>query len=195
VVHGIEGTDIPLRQFFQQVLPFSQVDMINLRVRAKCAEGLDLAAGDGRTGEDWNRASWLTGTKSLAAAGPKSGSAVEHSCNDGERAFKKVSQCSLQQTTAAFVFSSGNNEWRGTMRKLPYVLAALAIVGVGVPTAASAGGFGVYVGGDRGYYGDRYYGGPRYGFYGHDRGLHRGWYHRNYYGDREVVIRRHYWDD
>jgi hypothetical protein len=25
--------------------------------------------------------------------------------------------------------------------------------------------------------------------------LHRGWYHRNYYGDRDVVIRRHYWDD
>jgi hypothetical protein len=91
-------------------------------------------------------------------------------------------------------FSLGNNEWRGTMRKLSYVLAALAIVAIGAPTAASAGGFGVYVGGDRDYYGDRYYGGPRFGFYGHDRGLHRGWYHRNYYGDREVVIRRHYWD-
>ncbi|MBR1278393.1 hypothetical protein [Bradyrhizobium sp. AUGA SZCCT0283] len=86
------------------------------------------------------------------------------------------------------------------MRKLSYVLAALAIVAIGAPTAASAGGFGVYVGGDRDYYGDRYYGdryygGPRFGFYQHDRGLHRGWYHRNYYGDRGVVIRRHYWDD
>jgi len=39
------------------------------------------------------------------------------------------------------------------MRKLSYVLAALAIVGIGAPTAASAGGFGVYVGGDHGYYG------------------------------------------
>ena len=79
------------------------------------------------------------------------------------------------------------------MRKLSYVLAALATVAIGAPTAASAGGFGVYVGGDRDhYYGDRYYGGPRYGFYGHDRGLHRGWYHR----DRDVVIRRHrHWDD
>ena len=35
---------------------------------------------------------------------------------------------------------------------------------------------------------------PRVGFYEHDRGLHRGWYHRNYYGDRDVVIRRHTWD-
>src|SRR5947207_15300743 len=89
-------------------------------------------------------------------------------------------------------FSSGNNERRGTMRKLSYVLAALATVAIGAPTAASAGGFGVYVGGDRDYYGDRYYSGPRFGFYNHDRGLHRGWYHRDY--DRGVVIRRHYWD-
>lgn len=79
------------------------------------------------------------------------------------------------------------------MRKLSYVLAALATLAVGVPTAASAGGFGVYVGGDRDYYGDRY-AGPRFGFYERDRGLHRGWYHRNYYRDRDVVIRRHYWD-
>jgi hypothetical protein len=79
------------------------------------------------------------------------------------------------------------------MRKLSYILAALATVAIGAPTAASAGGFGVYVGGDRDYYGDRYYSGPRYRYYGHDRGLHRGWYHR----DRDVVIRRHhhYWDD
>jgi len=75
------------------------------------------------------------------------------------------------------------------MRKLSYALAALATLAIGVPTAASAGGFGVYIDGDRGFYGDRYYGGPR--FYNHDRGLHRGWYHRNY--DRDVVIRRQYW--
>lgn len=82
------------------------------------------------------------------------------------------------------------------MRKLSCVVAALATLAVGVPTAASAGGFGVYVGGDRdyNYYGHRYYGGPRFGFYAHDRGLHRGWYHRDY--DRGAVIRRyHYWDD
>jgi hypothetical protein len=79
------------------------------------------------------------------------------------------------------------------MRKLSCTLAALATLAIAIPTAASAGGFGVYVGGDRDYYGDRYYGGPSVRFYGHDRGLHRGWYPR-YYDDRGVVIRRHYWD-
>jgi hypothetical protein len=78
------------------------------------------------------------------------------------------------------------------MRKLSYVLATLATVAIGVPTAASAGGFGVYVGDGYAY---RYHGSPRFGFYEHDRGLHRGWYHRNYYGDRDVVIRRHHWDE
>ena len=81
------------------------------------------------------------------------------------------------------------------MRKLAYALATLATVAIGAPTAASAAGFGVYVGGDRDYYGDRYYGSPRFGFYEHDRGLRRGWYrHPHYYGDRGVVIRRNYWD-
>ena len=79
------------------------------------------------------------------------------------------------------------------MRKLSYALATLATIGIGATTAASAGGVGVYVDGDRGYYGERYYSGPRVEFYGHDRGLHRGWYHRDY-RDRDVVIRRHYWD-
>ena len=82
------------------------------------------------------------------------------------------------------------------MRKLFYVLAALATVAVGTPTIASAEGFGFYIGGDHGYYGDRYYRGPRVEFYEHDRGLHRGWYHRDYYGDRGVIIRRyHRWDE
>jgi hypothetical protein len=80
------------------------------------------------------------------------------------------------------------------MKKLCYVVAALATIVVGVPTIASAAGFGVYVGGDRDHYGDRYYG-PRTRFYEHDRGWHRGWYHhdRDYYGDRGVII-RHHWD-
>ena len=76
------------------------------------------------------------------------------------------------------------------MRKL--TLAALAALAIGIPTAASAGGFGVYVGGDRGYYGDRYDRGPGVRFYDHDRGMHRGWY-RDHDRDR-VVIRRHGWD-
>ena len=80
------------------------------------------------------------------------------------------------------------------MRKLLYALAAL--IAIATPTIASAQGFSVYIGGDRGYYGDRYYRGPRAEFYGHDRGWHRGWYHRGYdYGDRGVIIRRHYWHE
>jgi hypothetical protein len=75
------------------------------------------------------------------------------------------------------------------MRKLSYALIAAATLAIGLPTAAGAQGFGVYVGGDNGYYGHRYYG-PRVEFYGHDRGYHRGWYR-----DRDVIIRRHYWDD
>ena len=78
------------------------------------------------------------------------------------------------------------------MRKLSYVLAALATIAL--PTIASAEGFGVYVGGDRGYHGDRYYGGPRIEFNGHDRGWHRGWGHRDY-DDRGIVIRRHHWNE
>ena len=79
------------------------------------------------------------------------------------------------------------------MKKLAYALAAAATIAVAAPTVASAQGFGVYVGSDRGYYGDRY-DGPRIRYYGHDRGLHRGWYHRDYDRDRDVVIRRH-WSD
>ncbi len=45
------------------------------------------------------------------------------------------------------------------MRKLSYVLAALATIAL--PTIASAEGFGVYVGGDRDYYRSRDYGGPQ----------------------------------
>ena len=81
------------------------------------------------------------------------------------------------------------------MKKLGYVLAALATLAVGVPTVASAEGFGLYIGGDRDYYGDRYYRdyrGPRAEFYEHDRGWHRGWYNH----DRDVIIRRHHhWDE
>lgn len=79
------------------------------------------------------------------------------------------------------------------MKKLSYVLAALATVAVAVPTIASAGDFGVRIGSDRDYYSDHY--GPRAEFYAHDRGWHRGWYDRD--ADRTVVIKRHHhydWD-
>jgi len=80
------------------------------------------------------------------------------------------------------------------MRKLFWALAALTTVAIATPTKASAEGFGVYIGGGRDYYGARYYG-PRAEFYRHDRGWQRGWYHRDYdYGDRGVIVRRHYWD-
>ena len=77
------------------------------------------------------------------------------------------------------------------MRKLCYVLAALATVAVAAPSIASATEFGFRVGGDRDYYDDRDYRGPRAEFYEHDRG----WYHHD--GDRMVIIKRHrhYWDD
>jgi hypothetical protein len=81
------------------------------------------------------------------------------------------------------------------MKKLSYVLAALATIAVAAPTIASATEFGVRIGGDRDCYGDRCYGGPRVEFRDHDRGWHRGWYHHDYYGDRGVVIRHYDWDD
>lgn len=80
------------------------------------------------------------------------------------------------------------------MNKLTYALAAVATLAVSAPTIANAGGVGVYIGGDRDYYSDRY-DGPRVRFYGHDRGWHHGWYHYDRDYDRGVVIRRHYWDD
>jgi hypothetical protein len=70
------------------------------------------------------------------------------------------------------------------MKKLTYVLAALATIAVAAPTIASAEEFGFSVGSDHGYYG------PRAHFYGHDRGWHRGWYDRD--ADRTVIIRRHH---
>ena len=81
------------------------------------------------------------------------------------------------------------------MKKISCVLAALATIAVAAPTVASAEGFGFRVGSDRVYYRDRDdFRGPRAEFYEHDRGLHRGWYHRD--GDRTVIIKRHhYWDD
>jgi hypothetical protein len=78
------------------------------------------------------------------------------------------------------------------MKKVSYVLAALATITVAAPTVASAEGFGFRFGGDRDYRDD--YRGPRAEFYGHDRGYHRGWY--NHGDDRTVVIKRgRHWDD
>jgi hypothetical protein len=81
------------------------------------------------------------------------------------------------------------------MRKLTYALAAAATLAIGAPTLANAGGVGVYVGGDHGYYGERY-AGPRARFYEHDRGWHHGYrHHYGDYGDRGFVSRHHDWDD
>jgi hypothetical protein len=81
------------------------------------------------------------------------------------------------------------------MKKISYVLAALATIAVAAPTVASAEGFGFRIGGDRDYYRDGGdYRGPRAEFYGHDRGFRRDWYRDD--GDRTVIIRRHHhWDD
>lgn len=78
------------------------------------------------------------------------------------------------------------------MKKVSFILAALATIAVAAPTVASAQSFGFSVGPDRDYYyGD---GGPRAEFYGHGRGWHRGWYHHD--RDRFVIRRHHhYWDD
>src|SRR5690349_14889590 len=81
---------------------------------------------------------------------------------------------------------------RRTMTKLSYVLADLATVAFGEPTLASDTDFGIHVGGDRDYYHERDYRGPRAEFYDHDRGWHRGWFHHG--GGREVIIRRHHRD-
>jgi hypothetical protein len=75
------------------------------------------------------------------------------------------------------------------MRKLTCVLAT-AVAIAAVPTLANAG-VGIYVNGDHGYYGHRY-DGPR--FREHDREFRHGYYHRDY-GDRDVVIRHHHWDN
>jgi hypothetical protein len=81
------------------------------------------------------------------------------------------------------------------MKKLSYVLAALATIAVAAPTVASAQSFGFRIGGDREYYRDRDdYRGPRAEFYGRDRG----YYHRDYRGgdgDRMVIRRHRHWDD
>ena len=53
------------------------------------------------------------------------------------------------------------------MKKVSYVLAALATIAVAAPTVASAEGFGFRFGSDRDYYRDEYRG-PRAEFYGHD---------------------------
>jgi Ni/Co efflux regulator RcnB len=85
------------------------------------------------------------------------------------------------------------------MKKISLVLAALATIAVAAPSVASAESFGFRVGSDRDYSRDYYrdrdnFRGARAEYYGHDRGLHRGWYKHG--GDRTVIIqRRHHWDD
>jgi hypothetical protein len=118
---------------------------------------------------------------------------MQDDCTNHEYPFKKVPGRFLQLPG----WGSYQMEEDRNMKKLAYVLAAVATVAVGAPTIASAAEFGFSVGGDHDYYRDRDYRGPRAEIYRHDRGLHRGWYHhdRDYYGDRGVVIRRGYGDN
>jgi hypothetical protein len=78
------------------------------------------------------------------------------------------------------------------MRKLSIALAALATIGVAAPTIASAGEFGVRIGGDhhrdRGEFREhREFRGARAEFRDHDRGWHRGWDHG---GSKKIIIKR-----
>jgi hypothetical protein len=112
--------------------------------------------------------------------------------NLSEYPFKKVSGRFQERRYPAIVFSLCNDDRRSDMKKVSFILAALATIAVAAPSVASAESFGFRIGGDRDYYRD--YRGPRAEFYGHDRGLHRGWY--NHDRDRTVIIKRHrYWDD
>jgi hypothetical protein len=88
------------------------------------------------------------------------------------------------------------------MRKPAFAL--VAALAVGAPTAASAQGFGFYIGGDEGYRGGEYreYRSGPVEYREHDRGWHRGWDRdwdrRHYRRGERVIIRRHYhgdWND
>lgn len=81
------------------------------------------------------------------------------------------------------------------MRKLSYVLAAVATIAV--PTIAAAQDFDVRVGGDRDHYRGprteyREYRGPRAEYRGPRAEFYGPRFHRGYNTDRGVVIRRHY---
>jgi hypothetical protein len=82
------------------------------------------------------------------------------------------------------------------MRKLSFLLAALATIAVAAPTIASAEDFGVgvRVGGDRGRgFRDRDdVRGARAEFRDHDRGWHRGWDRDR--GDRTIIVKRRHHD-
>jgi hypothetical protein len=83
------------------------------------------------------------------------------------------------------------------MRKLAFVLAAT--VAISAPAIASAQSFDGRIGGDRDMHRDyrdtSEFRGARAEYYGHDRGLHRGWYKDR--GERTVIIKkqRRNWDD
>ena len=84
------------------------------------------------------------------------------------------------------------------MKKLALVIAGVATMAIAAPTIASAEQFSVRIGGDRDMHRDyrdsRQFRGARAEFYGHDHGLHRGWY--NHRRDRTVIINRNrHWDD
>ena len=78
------------------------------------------------------------------------------------------------------------------MKKFGIALAALGAITFAVPSIASAETVVIKHRG-AGYHGHHYGYGNARAEYRHDRGWHRGWYHR--YDDRDVIVRRHhYWD-
>jgi hypothetical protein len=69
--------------------------------------------------------------------------------------------------------------------KLRFALATIVAAAIAIPTIASAETTVIKKFGDR----DHFRGARAEMGFRHDRGLHRGWYHRH--GDRTMIIKKH----
>ncbi|MCA9075971.1 MAG: hypothetical protein KDA93_13165 [Planctomycetaceae bacterium] len=69
------------------------------------------------------------------------------------------------------------------MKQTLLIIVATSLLGItGMTSSAEAGrGYWNYRGGQRGYYGNRWYGGQNY-YRGYNRGYNYGWNNRGYYG-------------